>query len=131
MKMSRANPTPSQANPYHRFIEGKDPLRALSSTHARIVKLIEGLTPRQINTRVTADKWSIHEIIAHLADVELVHSARCRWMAFEDDPTLVAFDQDAWSRGWTREHEPVTDTLTRFHALRQSQLRLFRNMPPR
>jgi hypothetical protein len=117
-------------NPYQSFIEGKDPLRVLAATHARILKLIDGLSPRQVSRRVNPDKWSISEIIAHLADVELIHSARCRWIRFEEDPQLVAFDQEAWTRGWADEKEPVAETLERFRALRQSQLRLFRAARP-
>ena len=117
-------------NPYHSYIEGKDPMRVLASTYSRLLKLTEGLTPRQLGRRVVADKWSIHEIIAHLADVELVHTARSRWMKFEDDPPLQAFDQDLWSRGWAREKESFAETLSRFGALRRAQLRLFRGSTP-
>ncbi|HEY7914734.1 MAG TPA: DinB family protein [Blastocatellia bacterium] len=117
-------------NPYHSYIEGKDPMRVLASTYTRLMKLTAGLTPRQLGRRVIPGKWSIHEIIAHLADVELVHAARSRWMKFEEDPPLPAFDQEAWTRGWSREKESFAETLERFGALRRAQLRLFRNSTP-
>ena len=43
-------------------------------------------------------KWSIRQIIAHLADSELVFAHRFRQVIAEENPTLVAFDQDAWAR---------------------------------
>jgi hypothetical protein len=49
---------------------------------------------------------------------------------FQDRPTLVAFDQDAWVLGWMRENEPWEETLERFRVLRQSSLRLFLNALP-
>ena len=50
-------------------------------------------------------KWSIRQIIAHVADSELVCAHRMRQIAAEDNPTLIAFDQEAWTRnlglaGW-------------------------------
>jgi uncharacterized damage-inducible protein DinB len=42
-------------------------------------------------------EWSIRQIIAHLADSELVFAHRFRQVIAEDNPTLVAFDQDAWA----------------------------------
>ncbi|MEW6210998.1 MAG: DinB family protein [Acidobacteriota bacterium] len=77
------------ANPYQSLIEGKDPMKILASTHSRIVRLTEGLTQRQLSKRVSEDKWSIYEIVGHLADTETVHSGRCRWILFEDNPPRI------------------------------------------
>ena len=43
-------------------------------------------------------KWSIRQIVAHLADTELVYAHRMRQMVAEENPTLIAFDQDAWTK---------------------------------
>ncbi len=56
----------------------------------------------------------------------MVMSCRARWIAFEDHPTLVPFDQEKWAAGQAREREPLAETLERFRLLRRSQLRLFR-----
>ena len=64
-------------------------------TPARLEDLVR-FVPGEILTKRDGDKWSIQEIITHLADCELVFSVRCRWIAFEDHPTLVPFDQDKW-----------------------------------
>ncbi len=120
----------SAVNPYQSLIEGKDPMKILASTHSRVVRLAEGLTTRQLGKRVSEDKWSIYEIVGHLADVETVHSGRCRWILFEDNPPLPAFDEAAWTEGWLREKESFKEALERFRALRQSQMRLFRNLKP-
>ena len=113
-------------NPYAKFLENREPLTVAAATPAKIVSLIRGLTPRQLARRPTPGKWSIREIISHLADTELVMDCRARWIAFEDHPTLVPFDQEKWAAGRAREKEPVTETLERFRLLRRSQVRLFR-----
>ena len=46
-------------------------------------------------------KWSIRQIVAHLADTELVGAHRFRQVIAEDNPTLVAFDQEPGRATWT------------------------------
>jgi hypothetical protein len=113
-------------NPYAKFLEHREPLTVAAATPAKIVSLIRGLTPRQLSRRPAPGKWSIQEIISHLVDTEMVMNCRARWIAFEDRPTLVPFDQEKWAAGRTREKEPLAETLERFRLLRRSQVRLFR-----
>ena len=39
---------------------------------------------------------------------------------FQNNPTLVSFDQDPWVLGWMRENEPWAETFERFRVLRRS-----------
>jgi hypothetical protein len=125
--------------PYSEFIGSADPFPILGNTPGRILEIVSTLTPEQI--RVHPDsvavrsgtsmpgKWSIHQIVAHLADTELVCHTRVRMILFEDAPTLVAYDQDRWVNGWQRENESFEATLERFRVLRESTIRLFRGTP--
>jgi len=116
-------------NPYERFLEGNDPLKLMTATPQRLNALVKGLTPAQVKKRVNPDKWSIHEILQHLADCELMFASRCRLIAFEDHPHLAPFDQDRWANGKAREKESAADALDRFHALRKTQLLLYKASP--
>ena len=118
-------------NPYAKFLAHRDPLAVATATPRRIIALIRGLTPRQLARRPAPGKWSIREIISHLADTEMVMGCRARWIAFEDHPTLVPFDQERWAAGREREKESLAETLERFRLLRQSQIRLFRRASAR
>ncbi len=113
-------------NPYAKFLRGRDPLEVAADTPIRIRALIRGLTPRQLAQRPAPGKWSIQEIITHLTETDMVMSCRARWIAFEESPTLVPFNQEKWAKGWAREKEPLGETLERFRLLRRSQIRLFR-----
>ena len=113
-------------NPYAKYLENRDPLAVAAATPAKIVSLIRGLAPRQLAKPPAPGKWSIQEIITHLADTEMVMCCRARWIAFEEHPTLVPFDQEKWAAGREREKEPLAETLERFRILRRSQVRLFR-----
>ena len=116
-------------NPYERFLEGADPLVLMTATPKRLQALVKELTPAQLKKRVNPDKWSIHEILEHLADCELMFASRCRLIAFEDHPHLAPFDQDRWAVGKAREKESAADALDRFNALRKTQILLFRSSP--
>jgi hypothetical protein len=117
--------------PYSEFIGSHDPYPVLESTPKRIAELIDGLSDEQITSAPQPGKWSIHQIVAHLADNELMANARFRLILFEDSPTLVAYDQEQWMNGWVRENEPFSATLERFRVLRESTVRLVRSTPER
>jgi hypothetical protein len=115
-------------NPYAKYLGDRDPLKVASSTPSRIARLIYGLSLRQLALRPSPDKWSVQEIITHLAETEMIMCCRARWIAFEEQPTLVPFDQEKWSSAWQREKESVEEIMERFRLLRKSQMRLFRSV---
>lgn len=127
------------AIPYSQFLGSNDPFPVLENTPRRIAEIVSQLTPEQIRVHPASvtvgsnvgmpGKWSIHQIVAHLADTELVCQNRVRMVLFEDMPTLVAWDQDRWVNGWQRENESFDATFDRFRVLRESTLRLFRATP--
>ena len=115
-------------NPYSSFLAGQDPLKVISATPARVKALLKGLTPAQLKKHPKPGKWSIHEILLHLADCELMFCSRCRLIAFEDHPHLAPFDQDRWNNGKLREKESTADALARFLALRKTQISLYKSL---
>ena len=115
------------ANPYAQFLGDKEPYLILRSTVDRIRELTAGLTSEQLAAPPGPGKWWIYQIVGHLADCELVFQVRGRMIMFQNNPRLVAFDQDPWVLGWMREEEPWGETLQRFEVLRRSSLRLFGN----
>src|SRR5215207_5335293 len=62
-----------------------------------------------LRVRPEPGEWSVVELVAHLADSELISSARARWVLAEDEPDIVAYDQDAWvSRLGQLDDDPAT-----------------------
>jgi len=114
-------------NPYAQYLGDKEPYFVLQSTADRIRELTAGLTPEQLGAPPEPGKWSIHQIVAHLTDCELVFQTRARMIMFQNNPRLESFDQDPWVLGWMRENEPWNDTFERFSVLRRAILRLFLN----
>src|SRR5215469_6360744 len=63
-------------------------------------------------------KWSIRQIVAHLADTELVFAHRFRQVIAEQNPTIIAFDQDAWARNLDYTRRRPKTSLESFRRLR-------------
>ena len=74
-------------------------------------------------------KWSIRQIVAHLADAELVGAHRLRQVIAEDSPTLIAFDQDAWTRNLDYARRKPKTSLETFRRIRAENYELLKELP--
>jgi len=74
-------------------------------------------------------KWSIRQIVAHLADSELVGAHRMRQVIAEDNPTLIAFDQDAWTRNLDYARRKPKQSLETFRRVRAENHELLKGLP--
>jgi|SRR5450432_3149193 hypothetical protein len=73
-------------------------------------------------------KWSIRLIIAHLADSELVGAHRMRQVIAEDNPALIAFDQDAWTRNLDYARRKPKQSLETFRRIRAENYELLHGL---
>src|SRR5256885_16858678 len=67
-------------------------------------------------------EWSVLQCLAHITDAEIVTSARYRWIAAQDEPTLIAYDQDLWVDRLHAEDDDPESLLHLFSALRRANL---------
>lgn len=74
-------------------------------------------------------KWSIRQIVAHLADAELVGAHRMRRVAAEENPTLTAFDQDAWVKNLDYARRKPKQSLETFRRIRAENYELLKELP--
>jgi hypothetical protein len=115
-----------ELNPYASDLNGRDPVPVLFATPERLRALVVPLSAEQINHPPAPKKWSIREIIAHLADCELVFSFRLRQALAPTpgDPHAVIqpFDQDVWAQRYAAYDLP--SALNLFHSARTWNLHL-------
>jgi hypothetical protein len=74
-------------------------------------------------------KWSVRQIVAHLADAELVVAHRFRQVIAEENPTIVAFDQDSWTRNLDYARRKPKQSLETFRRLRAENYELLKGLP--
>ena len=105
-----------------------DPLERLSQTGPRIATLVAARTDGQLRWVPAPDRWSVAEIVAHLADCEIVAGYRVRMILSASGTPLQAFDQNAWARGLDYKSQDTFASLALFQALRRSLLTLLRSL---
>ena len=109
--------------------QGKNPLRLQKGTHKKLAALTRRLNKKQLTRRPAPDKWSIAEILAHLADAELVIGYRIRLILASNGTTIQAFDQDAWAKTFNYGRRDSKISLETFRFLRENNLRLLNSVP--
>jgi uncharacterized damage-inducible protein DinB len=79
------------------YVNGKDPLKIQKNTAKKLQKLIKPLSKKQMKRRPGPGQWSIAEILAHLADAEVVGSWRMRLILGNSGQPIQAYDQEVWA----------------------------------
>jgi hypothetical protein len=75
-------------------------------------------------------KWSIRQIVAHLADAEMVAGTRLRRIIAEDNPRIEAFDQNAWATNLDYTRRKTSQALETFRRIRGENYELLKDLPP-
>ena len=107
---------------------GKDPLKLQAATPGKLDKLLKGVARGKLTRRPAPGKWSVAEIIAHLADDELVGGYRVRKILEAPGTTIEAFDQDKWAEAGKYVKRNPKESLELFRALRNANLALLRSL---
>jgi uncharacterized damage-inducible protein DinB len=111
------------------LVEGKDPLQVQSETAKKLAKLIKPLSKKQLSARPEPGKWSIAEILAHLADGEIVDAWRLRLVIGQNGAPIQAFDQDVWAQAFDYPRRDPKVSLETFRLLRENNLRMLKALP--
>ena len=101
-----------------------DPLAVLASTPGRIGRLIAGRSAGDLQWSPETGRWSIAQILSHLADAEIVLAYRMRMILSTPGTAIQAFDQDAFVRSQHAETSDACASLALFAAVRGATLHL-------
>ena len=125
MTMTDDNPaTPGCAVPEHSHLDFHATLTALGLTADSVASLIGGVSPERLHAAEKPGKWSIVQVLRHLADSEIAGSWRLRLVLAEERPPLVPFDETRWCERLDYHLEPPYRALADFRDLRAANLRL-------
>jgi hypothetical protein len=96
---------------------------------AMLKAAIDGVTPAELDFQIAPGKWTIRQLVRHVADTEIVAGMRLRLIAAEDRPPLTPFDQDKWADNLDYAASDPTEALITFRALRDDTARLLARLP--
>jgi hypothetical protein len=108
----------------------QNPLKVQATTAKKLEKLIKGVPAGKLKKRPAPDKWSVQEILAHLADAEIVGSWRIRSVLGAPGTPIQAYDQDAWVKASHYEKRDPRISVEQFRVLREANLALYKSLTP-
>jgi len=106
------------------FSDGQDALAVLSSTTGRLRQLVDGVPLERWRERPAEGRWSPGEVLAHLADAEIVTGWRVRSILAHDGVPLQAFDQNEWASAFKYQEVDPRESLETFAVNRAGLLAL-------
>ncbi|MGH9443707.1 MAG: DinB family protein [Thermoanaerobaculia bacterium] len=92
-------------------------------------RLVSSVAPERLAYRYAPGKWTIKDIVAHLADDERVYAYRALRFARGDATELPGFDQEAFARGSNANDRPIDELLRELAAVRAATVLLFERFP--
>lgn len=113
----------------HGYLGRQNPLRVLKSTPARIERLLRGVPAKKLRRRPAPGKWSVTEVVLHLADSELVYGYRLRTILAQNRARILAFDGNEWAASGRYHRRDVRAALAMLRTLRAANLELLRVVP--
>ncbi len=121
-------PQTDEHNPYYsRYIDlvpQGDIVETLRQQIKDTQAMLKGVSEEKGNSRYAPDKWTVKEVLGHLADTERVFGYRAMCVARNDQTPLPGFEQDDYVRFGPFRQSRLGDIIDEFSAVRQSSVLL-------
>ena len=88
-----------------------------------------GAAGPELDFKPAPEKWSVRQIVCHVADSEAVAVMRIRQIAAEDNPTLQGFDGNRWADRLDYQRRKISQALETFRKLRGENHELLKALP--
>jgi DinB family protein len=108
--------------------EFKKHLDAAEKSPKQIAAAVSRLPDKTLRYKPAPDKWCILEILAHLADIEILYSHRIRQMLADKKPVIAPIDQDDWARNLGYMSESAPELVALYGLNRHHTLQLLRRI---
>ncbi len=110
------------------YVEGKNHFKVLRRTVKKLFLLIKKAPRRMLFISPGPSMWSVGEILAHLAESELVFGYRLRRVLAANGATVEAFDQNLWQANAGYLKKDIMMSLQLFSVLRENNLSLLKSL---
>jgi hypothetical protein len=105
-------------------------LHGLSATPIAIDRMLRQATPADWDRRPDPERFTLREVIAHLADWEPVWQERITAIRTQERPTLQSYDEGQWAIDHDYAHTVPAEQQTRFRESRAQLLRMLAGLSP-
>jgi hypothetical protein len=112
------------------LLGSREPLEVLAELPEWLTVRLRGVSEPILRRPEAPGKWSVIEVIQHLADSDLVAAFRTRMVLTADHPELQPYDQDRWAGELHYRESPLGLALDQLRALRAANLHLWKRLKP-
>ncbi|SRR5260221_6819214 len=107
-----------------------DIIAALTSQVDELRALLGGLDASAAGHRYAEGKWSIREVIGHVADAERVFGYRAMCIARGETTSLPGFDENVYAAHSPADARSLADLLDEYAEQRSAGIRMLRSLTP-
>lgn len=111
---------------YIQRVPEPDPVIVCAEQIEETATLLRGLSDTDAMYRYGRGKWSIKEVVGHLADVERIMAYRALRIARGDTTPLPSFDENAYVPAAKFDHRSLADLVGELRTTRAATLALLR-----
>jgi len=124
-------PDPSEFAPFYAGYIGKVPdsgPTGLLRAQLGSLEKLRCLSEDKANYAYADGKWTVKEVIGHVADGERVFSYRLTRIARGDSTPLPGFDENAWAKTAPHRKRRIADVVDEMIAVRRSTIALVESL---
>ncbi len=109
-------------------VAGDDACLALERQREQVTARFDAFGDRWGDLKYGPEKWTVKQVLGHLADDERIFAYRALCLARGDARELPGFDERAYMRGARFDDLPMATLLADYNAVREASLTLFAGM---
>lgn len=124
-------PQQGDYNPYFdnyiSLVKGENILAVLESNSKTTYHFLNSIPEEKGNYTYADGKWSLKQVIIHIADTERVFAYRALTIARGDNTPLPGYDENIWADNCAAEKRTLADVVEEFFSVRQSTIYLVKS----
>jgi len=90
---------------------------------------VRGLERADLLAHPVPGTWSIQQLVIHVLDSDLVMADRMKRVIAEDNPKLLAFDENLWVKNLYYDEQSAEDAVALFELNRRNLARVLKKLP--
>jgi hypothetical protein len=110
------------------YVRGKNHLKVLQATVKKLTALVRGKRRSTLARRPSPEKWSVAEIVAHLAESEIVFAYRLRMVLSQNGVPIQSFDEQQWQQNAYALIKDPRLAMEVFSVVREANILLLRSL---
>lgn len=119
---------PDYCRYYVNLAKENDLIESLKNSRDMTVKLLSSVPHSKENYSYAPGKWTVKQLVSHLADCERIYLYRALRFSRRDDTQLPGFEEDDYAKYANTENRTLKDLTEEYKLVRESGIILFEHI---